>query len=488
MDKTQLILIAQILYLLFTLGVCIRIIWDTRSVSKTLAYLLLVIFLPIFGPIFYFSFGINYRKRKMYSKKLHADDSMAKEYRQKIIDQNKALDQSDNDSIIANLPLIKLLTNPKSGNYNPVLSQNAVEILVNGETFFPLLLEKLEKATKHIHIEFYIFENDHIGNQVKEILIRKAQAGVKVRFIYDDFGSQGIRRSFRKELQAGGVEVYPFNKIILIAFANRINYRNHRKIVVIDGETSFVGGINISDKYRNDGTNKLYWRDTQIMMIGYGTHLLQRVFLSDWNFCSGDNLSINSEYFPILPEHTDRTSQVQIAASGPDSESPTILYAILQAISLAQKEVFLTTPYYIPDETLQQTLILTALRGVDVRLLVPKNGDSFVVNTASQAYFEDLLKAGVKIHQYTKGFVHAKTIVTDRKLLFVGTANLDLRSFDLNFEVSALVYDETKASKLAAIFYADLENAEELSYEKWQKRTRLQSFFEQLLRLCSPFL
>lgn len=485
--QSKWIIVIEAIYVLIVIAVCLRVIWDTRSVSKTLAYLLLVVFIPVFGIFFYFSFGINYRKRKIYSKKLVADDHLTEEFLQKIIDALQHGSEKQNKSIVQNQHLIRLLTNPDSEDFNPVFHNNDVEILTNGEAFFPMLIEQLKQARHHIHIEFYIYEDDKIGNEIKDVLIQKAKEGVEVRFIYDDFGSKGIRKRFVKELNANGISAFPFNKIRLILLANRLNYRNHRKIVVIDGKTSFIGGINISDKYINDGTSKPYWRDTHLMIKGSATYLLQKVFLLDWNFCSSETLGINTYYFPAVPAEK-REIPVQIISDGPDSEAPYILYSIIKAISLAQKEVLITTPYYIPDESLQQTLIMTAMSGIDVKLLVPEKGDSVIVNMASKAYFEDLLKAGVKIFRYKKGFIHAKTFVTDRKLASIGTANLDLRSFDLNFEVSAFIYDEQKATELAEIFYGDLRNAEELLYEKWMKRPTYRKVNERIIRLLSPFM
>ncbi len=442
-------------------------------------------FVPIFGIFFYFSFGINYRKRKIFTKKLLADDHLTAEFLEKVV---KSFQQGDkNQSIVQNQRLIRLLSNPDSDDFNPVFHNNDVEILVNGEAFFPKLLEHLKQAKHHIHIEFYIYENDEIGNEIKDILIHKAKEGVEVRFIYDDFGSKDIRKQFVDELCENGVKAFPFNEIKLIVLANRLNYRNHRKIVVIDGQTSFVGGINISDKYINNGKSDVYWRDTHLMITGTATYLLQRIFLLDWNFCSNESIGINTHFFPRITAE-NKNVPVQIIADGPDSDAPYILYSTIKAITLAEKEVLITTPYYIPDESLQQTLKLTAMSGIDVKLLVPYKADSKIVNIASKAYFEDLLKAGVKIYRYKKGFVHAKTFVTDRKLASIGTANLDIRSFDLNFEVNAIIYDEKTASELAEIFYKDLEDSEELILEQWANRSMFKKLKERLIRLLSPFM
>lgn len=487
-EQTKLVLFFELVYLLILIAVCLRIIYDTRSVSKTLAYLLFAIFVPVVGIVFYFSFGINYRKRKIYNKKLVIDEAIKEQFQNNIKTVNEQLRQSTNSVIRQNRDLVRLLSNKNAGNAL-VLPDNLVKVLINGETVFPLLIEELQKAKSHIHMEYYIYDNDVIGNQIKDILIAKAKEGIEVRFIYDDFGSKDIRRNIARELRREGVQAYPFNEIKLVALANRLNYRNHRKIVVIDGVTSFIGGINIADKYANTENTKLYWRDTHLMIKGLATQSIQQIFLSDWNFCGNQDLSINQKYFPeIETEKFNGTADVQVVSSGPDSDLPNILYSVIQSIHLAQSEVLLTTPYYIPDDSLQESLIIAALSGIKVKLLVPHKGDSYIVNLASQAYFEDLLKAGVEIYMYEKGFIHAKTFVTDRKLASVGTANLDLRSFDLNFEIAALIYDKEIAGELADAFDKDLKYSTKLRYQDWVKRSAYRKMSERLVRLISPFM
>lgn len=483
-NQTVWVIIGEVLYIILVLTVCIRVVYDTRSVTKTLAYLLLVILVPVGGMIFYFTFGINYRKRKIYSKKLAIDEQYAKRIRASIAASREHIAHSHNPSVAANQRLVDMLHHERSGSI-PLIDKNEVSLLINGEAFFPSLLEALRSAQRHIHIQFYIYENDRIGNEIKDILIAKARAGVCVRFIYDDFGSRNIRHNIARELRAAGVEAYPFYKVNLLLLANRINYRNHRKIVVIDGDISFTGGINVSDRYFNTSRGGLFWRDTNIMIRGRATAALQHVFLSDWNFCSGQNIGFGEAYINLS---NAGKSVVQVLASGPDSDQPVILNAIVQAIALAQKEVLITTPYFIPDVMLQQVLCLTALSGVNVSLLVPGISDSRIVDLASKAYFEDLLKAGVRIYQYQKGFIHAKTIVTDRLLASVGTANLDVRSFDLNFETSTLIYDEKVAGELADVFYQDLEDAVEIDPAAWLNRSRTTVVLEKFIRLTSPFI
>ncbi len=486
-EQAKWLIVIELLYALSIILVCIRIIWDTRSVSKTLAYLLFVIFVPVFGVIFYFSFGINYRKRKIYNKKLIIDKHFQKNLEQRLSENDQKVLATERISIKKNRKLIRLLSNQKIER-SYVLPNSEIKLLNNGEVFFPLLFDEIRKAKKHIHIEFYIYEDDNIGNQLKDLLIQKAKEGVEIRFIYDDFGSKSIRKTIAKELTKNGIQAYPFHKIKLIYLANRMNYRNHRKIVIIDGITSFIGGINVSDRYINNSEDKLYWRDTNLMIKGFSSLTLQRVFLSDWNFSSNENLTINANYFPFNEIENPENYYAQIVSSGPDSDLPNILYSIIQAVNSAQKEVLLTTPYYIPDTSLQEALIIAALSGIDIKLLVPKIGDSKIVNIATQSFFDDLLKAGVQIYLYEKGFIHAKTFVVDGKLASVGTANLDMRSFDLNFEVSALVYDKQIAQQVRNSFYKDLENSIPIDTERWSNRPKLKRITEKIVRLVSPFM
>jgi len=486
-EQAKWLIVTELVYVLLIIAVCIRIIWDTRSVSKTLAYLLFVVFVPVFGVIFYFSFGINYRKRKIYNKKLEVDQFFQKELELLLSENDQKILTTNRLSIKRNRKLIRLLSNQKTERSH-VLPNSEVKLLNNGEVFFPLLFDEIRKAKKHIHIEFYIYEDDIIGNQLKDLLIQKVNEGVEVRFIYDDFGSKSIRKTIVREMKQHGIQAVPFHKIRLIYLANRMNYRNHRKIVIIDGKTSFIGGINVCDKYINKPQDKLYWRDTHLMIKGYSSFTLQRIFLSDWNFCSGEKLIVNSNYFTFDKAEEPENYYAQIVSSGPDSDLPNILYSIIQAVNSAQKEVLLTTPYYIPDISLQEALIIASLSGIDIKLLVPKDGDSKVVNIASQSFFDDLLKAGVSIYLYEKGFVHAKTFVVDGKLASVGTANLDMRSFDLNFEVSALIYDKQIAKEVRDSFYKDLEDSIQVDTERWKNRPKLKRITEKVVRLISPFM
>ncbi len=479
------LLIWESVYGLIVFLVCVRIIYDTRASTKTLAYLLLTVFLPVAGIFIYLSFGINYRKRSLYSKKLITNDQLLKQLHAEVVQITEKNLKADDQAIQQNRELAYLLLND---NLSPLTSRNQVKLLLNGEEAFPEIIKALKNAKHHIHIEYYIYENDTIGNEIKDILIQKAQEGVQVRFIYDDFGSRSIRRSIAPELRKAGVQAYPFYEVLFIALANRLNYRNHRKIIVVDGCTSFTGGINISDRYRNPNDNDLYWRDTHIRIDGPGSYYLQYIFMCDWNFCAKDNKIEPSRQYYCEPDTSPSDALVQIAASGPDSVQPTILFALLQVINLSRKEILITTPYFIPGDSLQDALIVAALSGIKVKLLVPGISDSWIVNTAASSYYDDLLRVGVEIYRYQKGFIHAKTIVSDGHLSAVGTANMDHRSFELNFEVNAFIYDVDFSEKLRKKFYEDIQNAELIDPEQWINRPKWKRLLEKLTRMISPLL
>ena len=480
------IIIGEIVYSLLMVFVILRVLLDTRSSTKALAYILFIIFVPFIGIIFYFTVGVNYRKRKLYSKKIVEDEPFRKSIKERM---NIYSESIRNSGLVApeyqNLSEFIL----RSG-FSPLTANNKVKLLVNGEEKFPELLHALENATSHIHLEYYIYEEDVTGNAVADVLIKKAQKGVEVRFMYDDFGSR-LSRTFIKRLEDGGVQTIPFYRIIWYAFANRLNYRNHRKIIIIDGTLSFIGGINMSDRYRNDlqQENKLFWRDTHLMIEGPSTGYLQYLFLCDWNFCSPNRLVYGETYFPTPTDFkTIENDIVQIAASGPDSTQPIIFYSILQAIASAKKNIYITSPYFIPGDSLMDVLIIAIQSGLDVKIIIPGASDTKMVDAAARAYYTVLLKFGAKIYQYHKGFIHAKTLVIDDNLAIVGSANMDYRSFDLNFEVNAMIYSTTIAKQLTEIFEQDLKASELIDAEQWLSRPKYMKLWERTVRLLSPFL
>lgn len=483
------LIIVDVTYVAILVVTAIRIIWDTTATHKTLAYLLLVFFVPIFGVLFYFSFGVNYRKRKVYSKKLIKDDQLRRRVIRQIITRSEANLRAYRERIGNATGLARLLLN---SSISPLTIGNRVRVLVNGEEKFPEVLESLRSARHHIHLEYYIYEEGEIGNEIAEVLMAKAREGVKVRVIYDAFGSRGLRRRFIRDLRSAGVEVFPFNRIHFAPLANRLNYRNHRKIIVVDGATGFVGGLNISDRYANYTPRlgrrpEVFWRDTHVRIDGPGVMHLQYLFFCDWNFCAKQDLAPDADYFP-LKRFPGGEESVQIAASGPDSPASTIMLSMAKAINLARREILISTPYFIPGETILNAIRVAALSGVSVKILAPGLSDSRLVNAAAWSYYDDLLSAGVEIYLYRKGFIHAKSMVVDDNLSVVGTANMDYRSFELNFEVNAVVYSEGVARTLREIFMEDLKDSERIDPVTWRERTIFKQIPEKMARLLSPLL
>ncbi|WP_295812924.1 cardiolipin synthase [uncultured Apibacter sp.] len=482
-------IIGAIIYFIVIIYTIFKIIKNTVNPSKAIGYLLIVVILPIIGVILYFSIGMNYRLEKLYKRKYTHDRNFYQIIRNEINEHTEKRILRYNKLLEGKIHPIRMLLNDSS---SALYIADRTELLINGENKFRKVLEELKKAKKHIHIEYYIFADDNIGNEIKEILLEKAKEGVTVRFIYDDFGSHSLNKRMIKELREGGVQVAAFYKIKLYAFANRMNYRNHRKIIIIDSKVGFIGGINVDDRYINSSNSKLYWRDTHFMVEGEAVNGLQYNFITDWNFCSGNDVDpFDKDYFhkssPVFA--IDKNPELmQIAASGPDSDRATIMLVYNGIIMSSRKRLYLTTPYLIPNETIVNALKYAALSGVDVRILVPYKSDSIIVNAASCAYYKELLASGVRIYRYTKGFVHAKTIISDTNLSVIGSANLDMRSFDLNFEISALVYSETINQELYDAFMEDIGNSTEVTYREWIKRNKLVDMGNSIAKLISPLL
>ena len=480
----NLLILSLIIYLTILVSVCIRIIFKTHSTNKTLAYLLFCTFIPVIGIIFYITFGVNYWKIKKYNKKSDADKKLLLNIEQHIKQFSEVTLISTDDAVKQNAELSSMLLMDLG---SPLTAGNKIKLLINGENKFPNMLQAIKNAKQHIHLEYYIFECDEIGFELIEILIQKAKDGVEVKMIYDDFGSPTIKKKIESRLRDAGVEIFPFYKIQFYFFATRINYRNHRKIVVVDGCTAFVGGINVSDRYINKNEHDLFWRDTHVRIDGPAVYYLQYLFMADWHFCCGRYFFANEKYFPLIKPFIEN-SYAQITASGPNSIQPSVMYSILQAIYLAKDEILITTPYFIPGDSINDALKIAALSGLKVKLLVPGVCDSKIVNAASQSNYNDLLIAGVEIYLYKKGFVHAKTMVTDGKLVILGTSNMDRRSFDLNFEVNAIFYDTKTANELRDVFFNDLQYSEKINKEQWLQRKWYIQFPEKLARLLSPVL
>lgn len=464
----------------------IMIISQNRSPSKTLAYLLLFFALPIAGIIIYYLFGENYRKKKLYKRKFVKDQATFERYAKRLAVLSEELIQEHINELQGNRRLIRLILNDTN---LPLSVNNKVRLLTNGEEKFTALFREISNARHHIHMEYYIIEDGLIANQLRDLLLKKAKEGVAIKIIYDDFGTN-LKNKYLRKLRTNGIAILPFYKILFPIASNRHNYRDHRKMVIIDGKTAFTGGINISDRYTNKirEEGKVYWRDTHLQIEGEVVKQLQYLFFINWNFCSDKEIPITQDYFPDAPVLDKGGQMIQLIESGPDSERASIMMSYFAAITHAREYVYITTPYFIPNESLLTALKTAALGKVDVRLLVPGVSDSKFVNLAAQSYYTELLEVGVKIYLYQKGFVHAKTMICDNKLSMVGSANMDIRSFDLNFELNAAIYDRELHEQLKTSFFRDLEDSVEISLTEWEERSRVKKLGESTCRLLSSIL
>ena len=475
-----------ILYALVLAYTVVRILLDTTSTPKTLAYLLLVIMIPGVGILVYFSLGINHRHQRTHSKAAWAQGEVDAFYGLNVLNETELLAQKGKDEIAHFLPMTHFL----QGLSNAYVFKSDFKLLVNGEEKFPEVLRSLEEAQHFIHLEYYAWENDIRGNQIKDVLLKKAQEGIKVRALYDDYASRKIKHSIVKELRAGGVDIHPKIKVKLKQFANRLNHRDHRKIIIIDGKCSFVGGINLSDRYDNSIDTGLFWRDTHVKISGPLTNSLQRHFIVSWNSSAAEPISFSKELFPqeIVKRKDGTIALGQVVPGGPTYPKSNIMLSYVKIFSLATEKLYVTNPYFIPNETIMNALCQAAISGVDVRLMIPKKPDSAIVGAASKFYFTELLNAGVKIFLYKKGFVHAKTVVADARLSVVGTANMDIRSFDLNFEIMSVIYGTQFGRQMEDMFQTDLTECSEMTREEWGKQKTWQKLIYAIARLISSFL
>ncbi len=452
------------------------ILLQRRSAAATIAWLFALVFLPGVGLIIYRLVGPLRLKRKQLRRRVN---------RRLIDDALSALQtiqaQSREDLQIARLPI--------GMHEAPPLHADAVDLYTDGASAYAALFSAISTARHHVHLEYYILERDRIGTRLRDLLIEKARAGVTVRLIVDGAGSSHLNDKFLRPLREAGAEVAWFNPVsVRWIRTRRVDFRSHRKIVVCDGTVGFTGGMNIAD-YHTAELGPAYWRDTHVRLEGSVVLTLQRIFIEDWLFVT-ENLPVDTTaLFPIRDASQSPARHiVQIVASGPDHASMTIHLTYFTAITRATSRVWLTTPYFVPDESFVTALCTAALRGVDVRLLLPARGDSRLIDLAARSYMPELLAAGVRVFEYLPRFVHAKTIVLDDDLAIVGTANLDNRSFRLNFELTALLYDRDLAAQLAAAFETDLIESRELDAATLARVGLVRRLGEAGARLLSPLL
>ncbi|EYE88512.1 cardiolipin synthase [Fervidicella metallireducens AeB] len=457
----------------------IIIILERKRPEKTIAWLLVFVVLPPVGLILYIFLGRNWKRHKL-------SEEFSPTVKELIY---RVINRIDNPDYIQ---LIQLLGNISD---SPLFVENDIKLFSDGEEKFKYLLDEMAKAKHHIHLEYYIVKDDKIGNKVKEMLIKKAKEGVRVRFLMDRVGSIKVGRRYIKELKEAGVDVIQYSYFLapLLRHINtQINYRNHRKIAIIDGRVGFIGGMNIGDEYLGKG--KLgYWRDMHIMIKGDGVLGLQAVFLDDfWAIKRIDDSSFFydeefEKYFPAVGN--PRKKVMQIIKSGPDSEYPSIMQTMIKMITMAKKNIYITTPYFVPTESIMETLKIAALSGVKVKILFPGRYDHIMVYYASRTYLAELMKCGAEVYFYKDdAFVHSKHITIDGKIATIGTANMDIRSYELNYEVNAVIYDEDFTQRLDEIFINDLKESRKYSVEDYERTPKITRFMEAAARVFSSLL
>lgn len=471
------------------------ILLENRDPAKTMSWLMMFILFPGIGLVVYAVSGRNIRKIKLFKTQKLANtikekrlfDTLEKieevvELEIESIKQNKLLSEEEDGSAIKRV--ISLLL--KTGMF-PFTKNNKVDVFIDGNEKFPHLIEDIRNAKDHIHLEYFIIKDSEIGRVIKNELIEKAKQGVKVRIIYDDVGCWRFwfNRKFFNEMRNVGIEIIAFLPTKFPIIGGKLNYRNHRKIVVIDGIIGYTGGINIGDEYLGKKEKFGYWRDTHIRLEGIAVYMLQMTFIIDWYYTTKKVIDAK-KLFPTMDYVGD--SMIQVVASGPDSDWEDIHYAYFTAICQAKRRVYIETPYFIPDESILKAIKSVALIGVEVIIIFPKIPDHKIVNTASHSYFEEILEAGGRVFLYNKGFIHSKVVIIDDEIASAGSANMDLRSFMLNFEVNAFIYDKKVIERMTDDFYNDLKCSKELTLENFKKRGFSRKVKESVARLFSPIL
>ena len=450
----------------------IHVIMDNRQPAKTMAWALVIWFVPVIGLIFYLFFGINTRKERYVSER--SLNQLTKRSMLEFAEQqNLRLPERQK-------PLIDLFVNQ---NLSLPFKDNEVEIYTDGYGFFPALLAVIHEAKSHIHVDMYIFAEDALGQLVADALIAKAREGVEVRVIYDDVGCWNVSHRFFERMREEGIEVASFLPVRFPSFTSKVNYRNHRKIIVIDGHVGFIGGMNIALRYVR-GTGGHAWRDTMLKVTGGAVSALQRAFLVDWYFVDRTLLT-DRKFYPHVAIENDCLAQV--VTSGPVNPYPEIMQGFVRIIMGARRYLYLETPYFMPNESVLFALKTIAMAGVDVRVICPRYSDARFVEWASRSYLREVAEAGVKVLLYDAGFLHSKLIVCDDAVATCGSTNLDFRSFENNFEANIFFYDEALTLRMKELFWKD--EALSVPLEKVPGRMRsgfLVRLWESVTRMLSP--
>lgn len=459
------------------------VFFERRNPTSTWLWVMVLTFLPGLGFILYLFIGQDLSKKRLF-KTNETEDYC---FRDIVLEQEKQINNDEyryrDPNYIEYEDLIKMHLISSESFFT---QDNSVEIFYEGEEKFKSLIKSLNSAKDHIHMQYYIFKSDNLGKKVIDVLCNKAKEGVEVKLLIDGMGGRKFSRKYINNLKEAGAEVGVFFPPFVPLVSLRINYRNHRKICVIDGKEAFIGGLNIGDEYIGLSKRFGYWRDTHLKIKGSSISSLEWRFLLDWRFATGNEITRCQTY--LAEEDSLGSTGIQIVSSGPDSKWPSIKDGYLKMISNAKEKIFIETPYFIPDDSIFEALRLAGLSGLDVRVMIPCKPDHPFVYWASMSYIGELLQAGVKFYTYEKGFLHSKVVLMDDFVSSVGTANLDIRSFKLNFEVNAFLYDEKINLSLTDRFLNDLQYCKEITIEEYNNRSGIVKIKESFSRLLSPIL
>lgn len=471
--------IFTVLYILMVLAVIVVVLGENRNPVKSIAWVLVLVLLPVVGLVIYLIFGRSLKGMKLISR------SDLRELRR----LNHFTPPGSNvEGLNSNSRQLVSLVNKITEAH--LFEGNGIEVFTSGQEKIEALKRDIAAARNFIHVQYFIIEKDHVGTELVELLMSKAREGVKVRVLYDYVGSIHVGSRTLKHMRAAGIEVHSFLELTLAKMAFRINWRNHRKIVVIDGQVGYVGGMNIADRYvTGDKKWSVPWRDTHLRLTGSAVAALQYSFAIDWNFTTR-KLLIGEEQLngQAASAPADGGHLVQMVSSGPTNRWHNISFVFFKAITLAKHSVYIQTPYFLPSDALLKALQSAALSGVDVRLMIPRRLDSLMLRLATGSYIKECLLSGIKIYYYEPTVLHAKVVIVDDEFVTTGSTNFDFRSFEHNFEFNALVYSKPYNRQMRDIFETDMQQCTRLSLGKWKQRPLFQKALESVVRLISPIL
>lgn len=456
-------------YLVLVLSATAVVVLENRQPAKTMAWILVLTFVPVVGLVLFYFFGQTLKHDRFISKRNY------------LFLTRRMLGGIRHVEVTERPPHYTPLINFFEWKNGAFLTEgNEVEVITTGKAFLARLLQDIQTAKSFIHLESYIIDNDNVGWRLGEALMAKVAEGVEVRVIYDDVGCWRVPDSFFRRLRKRGVKVEAFLPVRFPSLTHKVNYRNHRKLCIIDGRVGYIGGMNLADRYLDEN-----WTDLHLRIAGAAAGAMQRRFLGDWQFVTG-NLMTADRYFPPSNETAKRGALMQIVSASPVARYPEIMYGITWAVQNARRYVYVQTPYFMPTESVMQALQTAAMSGVEVRLMLPEKPDGFWLRRANDSYLEDVLKAGIRVFFFTGGFLHSKVLVTDDELCSVGSSNWDFRSFENNFEANAFIYDATTALAVKRVFLENQDRCREVFYNQWMQRSKWERFLESNTRILSP--